>query len=77
MPLNLRYSEALNHLHSLCECLDWDPDLTGHLITLQTQLIYLQCIQSEQSLTTEDTKDQLSLNVSMQLPLQSDNQMID
>ena len=77
MPLNLRYSEALDHLYALCECLEWDPELTSNLITLETELNYRQCIQSEQSSNTKDSQDQSNLNVSMQSPLQSDNQMIE
>lgn len=76
MPLNLRYSEALDHLYALCECLEWDRELTSNLITLETELNYRQCIQSEQSSNTKDTKDQLNSPVSMQSPLQSDNHMI-
>ena len=77
MPLNLRYSEALDHLYALCECLEWDRELTSNLITLETELNYRQCIQSEQSSNTKDTKDQLNTSMSMQSPLQSDNQMIE
>ena len=61
MPLNLRYSEALDHLYALCECLEWDRELTSNLITLETELNYRQCLQKEQSSNTKDTKDQLNM----------------
>ena len=61
MPLNLRYSEALDHLYALCECLEWDPELTSNLITLETELNYRQCLLKEQSSNTKDTKDQLNM----------------
>jgi len=77
MPLNLRYSEALDHLYALCECLEWDSELTSNLITLETELNYRQCLLKEQSSNIKDTQDQLNLNVSMQSALQSDNQMIE
>ena len=55
MPSNQHYSEALKHLYLLCDCLDWDPELTSNLITLETQL---KCLQSEQSSSIQDTQDQ-------------------
>ena len=76
MPLNLRYSVALDHLYALCECLEWDPELTSNLITLETELNYRQCLQQEQSSNTKDTKDQSNSPVSMQSALQSDNHVI-
>jgi len=61
MPSNLRYSVALNHLYALCECLEWDPELTRNLITLETELNYRQCLLKEQSSNTKDTKDRLNM----------------
>ena len=54
----MRYSEALDHLYSLCDCVEWDPNITQRLISIESELHYLQCIQQEQSLNTKDTKDQ-------------------
>ena len=54
----MRYSVALNHLYSLCDCVDWDSNFTHRLISIEAELNYLQCIQQEQSLNTKDIKDQ-------------------
>lgn len=54
----MRYSEALNHLYLLCDCVDWDPNIVHRLISIEAELNYLQCIQQGQSSNTEDTKDQ-------------------
>ncbi len=58
MPSNLRYSEALNHLYQVCECLDWDPELTRNLILLEVELSFLSCTQSEQKSIIVDTQDE-------------------
>lgn len=54
----MRYTEALKHLYSLCDCVDWDPNIVHRLISIEAELNYLQCIQQEQSLNTKDIKDQ-------------------
>lgn len=61
----MRYSEALNHLYCLCDCVHYDLNITNRLITIEAELNYLQCTQPEQSSNTEDTKDQLNSSVSM------------
>lgn len=52
----MRYSEALDHLYSLCECVNWDPEITHGLITIENELHYRQCMQKEQKSVIEDTK---------------------
>jgi hypothetical protein len=54
----MRYTEALKHLYSLCDCVDWDSNIVHRLISIEAELNYLQCIQQEQSLNTKDIKDQ-------------------
>ena len=54
----MHYSEALKHLYLLCDCINWDRELTQNLISLEQELLHRLCTQQEQSSLTEVTLDQ-------------------